>query len=397
MTVDYGESWTNISNNLPQGGIVNVIREHHRNPNLLFVGTERGAYFSIDRGKKWVKFKSNLPTVPVDDIAIHSRENDLIFGTHGRSVWILDDINPLEQITKDTLASSAYLFDIRKATIFNPYNHKGNLGDKFFIAQNPDFGAMISYYLKEEAKKDVTIAIQDSQGQEIRELKGPKKAGINRLAWDLRYGPPEAPGEEMAGRRFRARGPFVLPGEYKVTLKTAGQEIAKIVKVEGDQRIDISFEDRKAQHDALMSLHKLYPAISAASRASNNIRNEMKKQESALKKIPDVPAAIHESVEAVSKEIEDIRLKLLGDPQLGWRGMRFSVRGRVMMTGRSIGEYTGAPSEHHLQQIRKDSDELKKLIERINKIIEVDIPKLNELMNKNNIPRIVVGEKIKIS
>ena len=90
MTANYGESWKNISNNLREGGTVNVIREHHRNPNLLFVGTERGAYFSIDRGKKWIKFKNDFPIVPVDDIAIHPRDNDLIFGTHGRSIWVLD-------------------------------------------------------------------------------------------------------------------------------------------------------------------------------------------------------------------------------------------------------------------------------------------------------------------
>jgi len=396
VTTDYGESWKNISGNLPKGGIVNVIREHHRNPDLLFIGTERGAYFSVDRGKTWVRFKGNFPTVPVDDIAIHPLENDLIFGTHGRSVWILDDITPLEQLTKDTLASSAYLFDIRKATMFSPYNHKGNLGHKFFVAQNPDFGAMISYYFKEGAKEDVKIAIQDSAGQQIRELKGPKDAGVNRVAWDLRYGPPEVAEGEAVSRRFRARGPFVLPGEYKVTLKTAGKEMTKTVKVEGDQRIDISFEDLKAQHDALMSIHKLQPALSAAGRALDSIRNQIKKQESVLKKIPDVPAEVLESIKAVSKEIDDIRLKLQGDPSLGRRGMRFSVRGRLSTLSRAIGRYPAAPSERHVQQIKKNSEELKTLIERINKIIEVDIPKLNELMNKNNIPRIFVGKKIKI-
>jgi photosystem II stability/assembly factor-like uncharacterized protein len=159
-TTDYGESWKNISGSLPKGSIVNVIREHHRNADLLFIGTERGAYFSIDRGKTWVKFKGNFPTVPVDDIAIHPRENDLIFGTHGRSVWILDDITPLEQLTKETLASAAYLFDIQKATMFSPYNHKGNLGHKFFVAQNPAPGATIGYYLKAGVKEDVKIAIQ---------------------------------------------------------------------------------------------------------------------------------------------------------------------------------------------------------------------------------------------
>jgi len=396
-TTDYGESWKNISVNLPKGGTVNVIREHHRNPDLLFIGTERGAYFSIDRGKTWVKFKGNFPTVPVDDIAIHPRENDLIFGTHGRSVWILDDITSLEQLTKDTLASSAYLFGMRKATMFSPYNHKGNLGHKFFVAPNPSFGAIISYYLKEAAKEDVKITIQDSAGQQIRELKGPKDAGIHRIGWDLRHGALEPPEGEAVSRRFRARGPFVLPGEYKVTLKTAGKELAKTVKVEGDERIDISFEDRKAQHDALMRIHKLQPALSNARRALDSISNEMKKQEGVLKKLPDAPKEILESIKAISKEIDDIRLKLQGDPSLGRRGRSFSVAGRLSTVSRSIGGYPAAPSERDVQQIEKNAEELKTLIGRINKVIEVDIPKLNELMNKNNIPRIFVGKKIKIS
>jgi hypothetical protein len=393
-TTDYGESWKNISGSLPKGSIVNVIREHHRNADLLFIGTERGAYFSIDRGKTWVKFKGNFPTVPVDDIAIHPRENDLIFGTHGRSVWILDDITPLEQLTKETLASAAYLFDIQKATMFSPYNHKGNLGHKFFVAQNPAPGATIGYYLKAGVKEDVKIAIQDSTGQQIRELKGPKEAGIHRIGWNLRYGSPEVPEGESVSRRFRPRGPFVLPGEYKVTLKTAGKEMTKTVKVEGDQRIDISFEDRKAQHDALMSIHKLQPALSNARRALDSIRNEMKKQEGVLKKISDAPKEVLESIKAVSKEIDDIRLKLQGDPSLGRRGRSFSVAGRLSTVGRSIGGYPAAPSERDVQQIKKNAEELKTLIGRINKVIEVDIPKLNELMNKNNIPRIFVGKKL---
>jgi len=394
MTADYGESWKDISGNLPDGGIVNVIREHHRNPNLLFVGTERGAYFSIDRGKSWVEFKGDFPRVPVDDIAIHPRENDLIFGTHGRSVWVLDDITPLEQLTKEALASPACLFDIRKATIYSPYYHKGNLGHKFFVAPNPPFGAMISYYLKEKAKESVEIIIQDSAGQKIRELKGPRNKGINRTAWDLRYGPPPMAGE--ADRRFRAQGPSVLPGKYQVILKGAGQEMTNTVEVEGDPRIDISFEDRKAQHDALLRLYKLYPALSATSNALDNIRNEIQKQSSALKKVSDVPEAIEEQMKVVTKEINDVRINLLGDPELGYRGMRFSIRGRVFMLGRSIGGYTGAPSERQVQQISKDSEELKALIERINKIIEVDIPELNKLMNENNIPRIFPPKKIKI-
>jgi hypothetical protein len=115
VTEDFGENWEKISHNLSEGSIVNLIREHFRNPNLLFIGTERGAYFSVYRGKSWIMFKGNLPIVPVDDIAIHPRDNDLIFGTHGRSIWILDDITCLKQLTEDTIGSPVYLFDIRKA------------------------------------------------------------------------------------------------------------------------------------------------------------------------------------------------------------------------------------------------------------------------------------------
>ena len=358
MTTDYGESWKNISSNLPVGGTVNVIREHPRNPNLLFVGTERGAYFSIDKGQKWVKFKNKFPIVPVDDIALHPRENDLIFGTHGRSIWILDDITPLEQLSEAVLSSSFFLFDMRPAIIFNPFSHKGNLGHKVFVAPNPPFGVIINYYLKEKAKEDIKVIIQDSEGRKIRELKAPPEPGINRITWDLRYGPPPAPVEGQMRRYFRTTGPFVLPGLYQVILKADGQELRKEVRVEGDPRIDISFEDRKAQHDALYTIYELFPALSAASRTTDNIRKEIRKLKSTLKKVPDVPQEIKDQAEAISKEIDDIRLKLFGDPKLGFRGMRFSVRGRLLMLYRSIGRYTGAPSQRQINQIRIKSQVL---------------------------------------
>jgi len=280
--------------------------------------------------------------------------------------------------------------------MFNPYNHKGSLGQKYFVAPNPPFGAIISYYLKEEAKGGVDIIIKDSAGQQIAGLRGTKKAGINRMTWDMRYVPLEPEGEEAVSRRFRVRGPFVLPGEYQVTLKTAGQEMTKTVEVEGDPRIDVSFEDRKAQHDALLIVYKLTPTISTATRTLNSIDNEIKRVSGDLKKVPDAPEIVVEQIKAVSKEISDIQIKLAGDPRLGWRGMRASVRGRLALVGRSIGGYTGAPSEQQVLQVQKESVELKTLIERINTIIEVDVPKLNKLMNENNIPRIFVGGKIKI-
>lgn len=394
QTSDYGENWTSLSANLPTGSVVNVIREHHRNPNLLFVGTERGAYFSVDRGGTWTMFKGNFPMVPVDDIAIHPRENDLIFGTHGRSIWVLDDITPLEQLTPKVLEEASYLFDMRPAKILNTFSHKGNLGHKVFVAPNPPLGAMISYYLKGKAE-NVNVFIKNSAGEVIREVKGPNEPGFNRVIWDLRYDPPKMGEMGQLSRYFRAPGPFVLPGEYQVSLKIAGQERTKPVVITGDPRIEISFEDRKIQHDALYDLYQLLPLLSSASRSTDKINKEIAALKSDLKKVPDVSAAVTGSIQTVETKIGEIRTRLLGDPDAGFEGLRDSIRGRLIMLYRSLGEFTGAPTERQLRQVQNDSDALKALVADINTVIEVDISRLNKLLNENDVPRLFVGEPIK--
>ncbi len=397
VTNDYGESWMSISSNLPEGGTVNVIREHHRNPDLLFVGTERGSYISIDRGKRWVRMKNNLPVVPVDDIAIHPRDNDLIIGTHGRSVWVLDDITPLEQLTEDVLYSKSHLFDIREAMIFKPFRHKGNLGHKVFVGPNPSYGAIIGYYLGEKSRKSVRIIIKNSEGKKIRELEGSGEPEIHRLSWDLRYEPPPpTTGGEM-GSHFRTRAPLVLPGTYNVTLQVSDQRKTKMVKMIGDPRIPISFEERKAQHDALYTLYKLYPYLHEAEKTSDTILKQIAEAEEIIKKAPGVTKILFEEITNIRRELRNIRLELVGNPKLGWPGVSSSVRGRLVLLGRAIEGYTGAPSPRQLQKIQKGSEELWSIVDRINRIVELRIPRLNELMSKDKIMFEISGEKIEIS
>ncbi len=392
VTEDYGESWKDISGNIPVGSIVNVIREHHRNPDLLFVGTERGAYFSIDRGKKWIRIKSNFPMVPVDDIAIHPRDNDLILGTHGRSVWILDDITPLEQLSMEILNSSYYLFDIQDATQTRLFYHKGSTGHKIFIAPNPPYGAIFSYHLKEKAGKSPLLVITNKEGQTVREIKGPRDPGINRVNWDLRYGAPDAP--EMAGMR-RSVGPLVLPGEFSVTLNVGDQEMTKAIKVAEDPRIEISFEERKAQHDALVELHNLYPYVSGASKAIDDLIKDLDKVQKTVKKVSDVPDSIPQQIDSLMKELKQMKIKLAGDPESGFSGVSLSIQGGLFSIGRAIEGYTEAPTSRHLQQISEKKKELASLIQRINEIFEKDIPRLNKLLNENNIPHVFPGKTIK--
>ncbi len=212
-TTDFGETWTSISNNLPAGN-VNVIREDPKNRNLLYLGTEYGFYVSLNGGKEWKRFMNGLPTVRIDDILVHPRDNDLILGTHGRSIYIMDDITALQQMTEAATANTdAVLFDIRPATAWVTDIQKSILveGAKFFRGQNPAQGSAISYWLKSTANDDVRVTISDVTGREIRSLVGTRNAGLNRVQWDLRAGTTGGRGRGQGGAAAQATPPAEAP------------------------------------------------------------------------------------------------------------------------------------------------------------------------------------------
>jgi photosystem II stability/assembly factor-like uncharacterized protein len=188
VTKDFGETWTSLKANLPMGN-VNVITADPRNRNLLFLGTEYALYVSLNGGREWKPFMQGLPTVRIDDIIIHPREHDLIAGTHGRSIWIIDDISALEQWTDQTTQGDAFLFDVRPATAWiNDIQRQVTVGgEKHFRGQNPEPGSAISYWLKNPASS-VQIAITDISGNTVRTIEGTKNAGLNRVQWNLQRG-----------------------------------------------------------------------------------------------------------------------------------------------------------------------------------------------------------------
>ena len=224
-----------------------TVAEDPKNPAVLYAGTEFGLFVSTDRGGRWSRIRSGLPTVPIHEIVFHPRENDMILATHGRSIWILDDATPIQQ-SAEAVRSDAFLFDMRQAMQYNPANNRGFVTDKPFRGRNPTFGAAISYYLKGPAT-NVTLRIRDAAGATIREipdndLRDARKAGINRVYWDLRYAPlppvaSQPAGGGGGGGGFGAaaanNGPFVMPGEYRVTLVVEGKDIAT-KPVQGDRR-----------------------------------------------------------------------------------------------------------------------------------------------------------------
>ncbi len=301
-TSDYGQSWHPINSGITeQDGTVEVVREDPKVANLLYAGTERGLFVSFDTGANWSRLRLNLPTVPVDDILIHPRDNDMILGTHGRSIWILDDISPIQDLARG-VDSDVKLFDIRSTYEYRAAGGRGGGGFGFgsheFNGQNPANGAYINFYFKNEptAKDHVTLTVSDSAGKTVRVINclGPRapggegelqvppelasqgvtvamiqqflgggpggcslKQGVNRFVWDFRMDPPIPLQEQLngAGRGGffgGGRGPMVDPGTYTVKLAVGDTNQTASVKIEEDSRIEISDADRAKRHEAIM-------------------------------------------------------------------------------------------------------------------------------------------------
>ena len=217
---------------------------------------DRGLYASLDRGASWVDLRLNLPRVSVRGIKIEPRYNDLVIGTHGVGAWILDDIQPLVELTS-AMGEPIHLFDIREATDWSSWNRDSNLGRSTFLGQNPREGAYIDFWLSEEVAGsqgvDATIRITDVRGWTIREMRGVEGvAGVNRAVWNLTMdGPDPIPGEGGGGGgRFGPSGPPVAPGTYTATLTVDGQEISKQFQVRGDPEVNISQADYEARTEA---------------------------------------------------------------------------------------------------------------------------------------------------
>ncbi len=230
VTHDYGRTFTSISANLPAYGNVQVVRQDPKNRNLLFVGTEFGLFVSLDGGTSWNRFMNGYPTVRTDDILIHPRDGDLIVATHGRGVWIADDITALEQFTPEVAAQSVHLFDVRPAVAYRNDLQAGQHlgGQQIFVGENPPRGTAISYYLKAPVTS-ATLTITDAMGKVVGVLKGPTAAGIDRVQWNLE--PPRRNGGRGAGGGPLAAPLSVPPGTYRVSLQVNGTDYDAPIEV----------------------------------------------------------------------------------------------------------------------------------------------------------------------
>ncbi|MFC1730714.1 hypothetical protein ACFL6I_10315 [candidate division KSB1 bacterium] len=196
-TANYGRTWQKITSGLPSNDVANVIREDLKNPGLLFLGTETSVFVSTNGGNRWDRFMNNLPTVPVDDIVIHPRDNDLIIGTHGLGIWICDDITPLQHLTGDVLAENSFLMTPRTATMWRNISRGGSRGNKYFGGENPDAQPRISYYLGSNVS-GAYLEITDVTGKLKRTVELEAQQGLNHFVWNMQFDPPQLTAEEEA-------------------------------------------------------------------------------------------------------------------------------------------------------------------------------------------------------
>ena len=270
-TTDFGQSWTAITNGLEPMGSVNVIIEHPDNANLLFLGTEHALFASTDAGASWSRFSANLPTTAYDDMVIHQREKDLVLGTHGRAIWILDDVTPLAEWSQQVASSDAHLFSIRRGTMAHHWKATSYRAQGAYAGQNPPEGTYLTYYLG-NGVSNATLTVTNGDGRAVRTLEGPTKAGLHRVVWDLRHEPPATGGGfggappagalPVPARPLGPRGPFVSPGEFTVTLDADGNQSVQMVTVRGDPEMPLTDEDWKARETFLLGIVELQARIS---------------------------------------------------------------------------------------------------------------------------------------
>ena len=367
VTEDFGASWRRIAQGLPDHSI-NVVRESPRAANLLFLGNEVGVFASVDRGANWVRMTGDgdFPTVPVDDLVIHPRDNDLVVGTHGRSIWIVEDISPLERLSAAAVAEGATLFPVRRATFWSRTGGWPFWGETWF-ARNPPIGARIRVHLASEADSgSVHLLIADAAGDTVRRLKGPTSAGMHEVIWDLTADPA---GDEATG------GAPVIPGQYTVTLVANGTRTSQGFEVRLDPRITApraALETRtRLFEDALAVAEAVRPAQEAI-RTANEALADMEER---VSEHDAPPEGLAERIDSLQARLEGLREDIQ------------DVAGDVRSATGGVQAYWGEPTADQRFLVELAWERIPGLVRELNTVLTTELPALQQELERLGIRR----------
>ncbi len=385
-TIDFGKSWTPmVAADAPVRGYAHVIREDLVNPNLLFLGTELGLWVSLDGGKQWAQYKgSDMPNVAVRDLQIHPRENDLVIATHGRGIWIVDDITPLRNLTPDTLVKEAVFLQFAPAVERVPAQGGWADGDAKFSGPNPPGDAVITYYQKKRhIFGDLTMEVFGPDGKSLGTVPSSKRRGLSRVTWSMRLKAPRVPTAASAlfGAAF---GPRVLPGAYTVKLTKDKNVYTTQLQVLPDPRSTASAEDLRAQFDQSMKLYNLLNEMTYAVDRINGVRTALDDRTS---KLPPNDA-VAKRLNTASAQVDEIRKKIVATKEGGMITGEERLRENLGDLYAGVIFYEGRPTQ--MQQMRTDAltRELTDVVKDFDAWATKELPRVNADLAKKNLAAI---------
>ena len=377
-TIDYGKTWTPlVSAQDPKGvrGYAYVIKEDLVKPDLLFLGTEFGLWVSIDGGKNWAQFKGNhFPAVAVRDLAIQPRDNDLVLATHGRGIWIIDDITPLRALTPDLLKQDVAFVSARPVQQRIEGSGGWANGDAVFVGDNPPDAAVINYYQRERHLfGKMKLEILDASGRVIDELPASKRPGLNRVTWTMRAKPPRVPPAAQVAVSA-IRGPHLVPGDYTVRLTKAGKVSETKLTVGLDRRVKFSDADRKAQFDAAMRVHGLFGEESALMDRILALRKTLAQTGAGL---PEGDP-LRKNISDFDGKVDGVRKKIVATTEGGAITGEERLREHTDQLYGAILSYEGKPGGYQIAYIDALKRELDDVTKEFEQLLNQDLPTLNE-------------------
>jgi photosystem II stability/assembly factor-like uncharacterized protein len=374
-TTNYGETWTSLK--LEESGVLgyaHVITEDPVDPNLLFLGTELGLWISYDGGQHWAQYKgSNFPAVAVRDIVVQPRESDLVVATHGRGIWIIDDITPLRALTPDLLSKSAVFLEARPAIQYLNANGGWREGDESFLGPARSSDAFLNYYQRtRHIFGDLKIEIFDPDGRLVDTVAPSKHRGLNRANWSMRLKPPTVP--PAATALFAAvQGPRVMPGAYTVKMTKGDEVYTTRLEIILDPRARYTLQDRKQQFDTVMKVYRLMGHMSYAVSAMEGVRDSAKARAAKLGE----KDALRGRLEHLSEESDGLRSKIVATKEGGAITGEERIREHLGELYGDLNQYEGRPT--HEQAARADSlgRELEDVITDFRKLTDTELPAIN--------------------
>jgi photosystem II stability/assembly factor-like uncharacterized protein len=387
-TTDYGKTWTSLN---AQGngvrGYAHVIKEDTVDPNLLFLGTEFGLWISVDGGQRWAQYKgSSFPAVAVRDLVVHPRESDLVLATHGRGIWIINDISPLRSLTPDLMAKTVTLIEGPPAVQYIQANGGWAEGDESFAGPSRPTDAFIDYYQKgRHIFGDLKIEIFDQDGKLVDTVPGSKHRGLNRATWSMQLKAPIVP--PAASALFSAaQGPRVLPGTYTIKMTKGDQVYTEPLRVVIDPRAKYTIEDRKMQFALAMKLYGMLGHMSYAVSAIEGVRDAAVLRAA---KLPEKDS-LRSRLQQLSGDMDGLRSKIVATKEGGGITGEERIRELLGSLYGAVTGYDGRPTDYQVARTDALGHELEDVLANFRKLTDKDLPAINAALKKKKLEAIPV-------